>query len=145
MTNHGFDDGEWQAQERARKATRDGTVPSGDEGVDVAYRRIAQALREPPSINLPKDFAADVAKLALPSASPFRAERDPELRIAGTLAGILVACCVVVGFLYAGTLVSLLASPLGAWSFSALCCAGAAQGFQLLTKRMARGFEASLR
>ena len=39
----------------------------------------------------------------------------------------------------------LLASPPCAWSFSALCCAAAAQGFQLLTKRMARDFEASLR
>lgn len=145
MTNQGFDDGEWQAQERARNAVREDAEPSGDEGADMAYRRIAQALREPPSINLPRDFATDVAKLASPSAVSFHAKADPELRIAGTLAGILVACCVVVGFLYAGTLASFLASPLGGWSFSALCCAAAAQGFQLLTKRMARDFEASLR
>lgn len=145
MTNQSFHDGEWQAQERARKAVHDGDMPSGDEGADVAYRRIARALREPPSINLPRDFAADVAKLARSSAPPPHAKADPELRIAGTLAAILVACCVVVGFRYAGALGSLLASPLGAWGLSALCCAAAAQGFQLLTKRMARGFEASLR
>ncbi|WP_250625249.1 hypothetical protein [Pinirhizobacter soli] len=145
MTNQSFDDGEWQAQERARKAVRDGAMPSGDEGADVVYRRIAQALREPPSIGLPREFAADVAKLASPPASPVHAKADPELRIAGTLAGILVACCVVVGFRYAGALGSLLASPLGAWGLSALCCTAAAQGFQLLTKRMAGGFEASLR
>jgi len=145
MTNQSFDDGEWQAQERARKTVRDAALPLGDEGADVAYRRIAQALREPPSINLPRDFAADVAKLAAPSATPHRAKADPELRIAGTLAGILVVCCVVAGFRYADALGSLLASPLGAWSFSVLCCAAAAQGFQLLTKQIARGFEASLR
>jgi hypothetical protein len=145
MTNQSFDDGEWQAQERARKAVNQGAEPSGDDGADVAYRRIAQALREPPSINLPRGFAADVAKLVSPSAPPVHAKADPELRIAGTLAGILVACCVVTGFRYADALGSLLASPLGAWSFSALCCAAAAQGFQLLTKRMARGFEAPLR
>jgi len=145
MTNQSFDDGEWQDQERASKAVRDAALPSGDEGEDVAYRRIAQALREPPSINLPRDFAADVAKLASSSTPPFRAKADPELRIAGTLAGILVACCVAAGFHYADTLGSLLTSPLGAWGLSALCCAAAAQGFQLLTRRMARGFEASLR
>jgi hypothetical protein len=145
MTHQSFDDGEWQAQERARKAVRADAMSSNDEGADVAYRRIAQVLREPPSINLPRNFAADVAKLASPSASEVRAKADPELRIAGTLAGILVACCVVVGFRYAGALGSLLTSPLGAWSLSALCCTAAAQGFQLLTKRMARGFEASLR
>ena len=144
MTNQSFDDGEWQAQEHARKAVRDGAMPSGDEGADIAYRRIAQALREPPSINLPGDFAAHVAKLASSSAPSFSTKADPELRIAGTLAGILLACCVVVGFRYAGAFGSLLASPLGAWGLSALCCTAAAQGFQLLTKRMARGFEASL-
>lgn len=145
MTNQSFDDGEWEAQERARNAVHDGAASSGNERTDVAYRLIAQALREPPSINLPRDFAADVAKLALSSAPPLHVKADPELRIAGTLAGILVACCVVVGFHYADALGSLLASPLGAWGLSALCCTAAAQGFQLLTKRMARGFEASLR
>jgi len=142
MTTQRFDDGEWQAQERARKAVHDGDMPSGDEGADLAYRRIARALRDPPSIDLPRGFAADVAKVASSSLPP---RTDPELRIAGTLAGILVVCCVVAGFRYAAALGSLLASPLGAWGLSALSCAAAAQGFQLLTKRMARGFEASLR
>jgi len=122
MTTQSFDDGEWLAQERARKAVHDGDMPSGDEGADLAYRRIARALRDPPSINLPRGFAADVAKVASSSLPP---RADPELRIAGTLAGILVVCCVVVGFRYAAALGSLLASPLGAWGLSALCCAAA--------------------
>ncbi|MEO6228321.1 MAG: hypothetical protein ABIO61_10775 [Thermomonas sp.] len=56
------DDGtQWRAQERARLSARDSTVDAAADTDDV---RVARALRQVPSIDLPVDFAAQVAGLA---------------------------------------------------------------------------------
>lgn len=53
---HRIDDTRWQAQERARRL---------DPDADPAELRIARALRRAPPVDLPADFAAQVAALAL--------------------------------------------------------------------------------
>ena len=53
------DEAQWQAQERARLSVRDGVADA-----DIDYLRIARALRQAPAMQLPVDFAAQVAGLA---------------------------------------------------------------------------------
>src|SRR5690606_28819054 len=77
---------EWEAQEQARRQARvaDATRPSfGGSGFsrellpalerssekpceagDASYRHVAEALRHPPPVDLPPDFAARVARIA---------------------------------------------------------------------------------
>src|SRR3546814_4546538 len=78
---------EWEAQEHARRQARTAAVtnppaargsgPSRDlspaverspasphEAGDAAYRHVAEALRRPPPVDLPPDFAARVARIA---------------------------------------------------------------------------------
>ncbi|MDQ3040248.1 MAG: hypothetical protein M3R16_10705, partial [Pseudomonadota bacterium] len=50
---------QWQAQERARLAASDGTADADADDV-----RVARALRHAPPVDLPNDFAAQVAGLA---------------------------------------------------------------------------------
>ena len=59
-----IDDAEWQAQERAMRALRDRARQGCDTHAETGYQQIAQALRDPPTIDLPGDFAADVARRA---------------------------------------------------------------------------------
>ena len=61
MTNtpRNHDERLWQAQERARLAARD-----GHDDADADDLRIARALRTPPSVQLPADFAASMVMLA---------------------------------------------------------------------------------
>jgi len=54
-----FDERRWQAQERARLAARDGHADA-----DADELRIARALRHAPTMDLPADFAAQVAAVA---------------------------------------------------------------------------------
>ena len=56
------DEAQWQAQERARLAVRDGST--SDTNTDASDLRVARALRQAPPIDLPIDFAAQVAGLA---------------------------------------------------------------------------------
>jgi len=55
----GIDEREWQAQERALRAARL-HLAGGD--VDAGYRRVAQALRQAPPVQLPADFARQLAR-----------------------------------------------------------------------------------
>jgi len=67
-----FDEAQWQAQERARLAARDGGADA-----DAAELRIARALRHAPPVGLPDGFAARVAALAqAQAASASRLERN---------------------------------------------------------------------
>ena len=56
-TDH--NDAEWQSQERARLAFRDGAVDA-----DESDLRLSRALRQVPAVDLPPDFAERVAGLA---------------------------------------------------------------------------------
>lgn len=62
------DEAQWQAQERARLAIRDGDG-AADADADADDLRIARALRQPHPIDLPTDFAAQVAGLARAQAA----------------------------------------------------------------------------
>ena len=63
MTTHSnfpdHDETQWLAQERARQAER-----QGDTDVDAEDLRVARALRHAPPVELPVDFAAQMAGLA---------------------------------------------------------------------------------
>lgn len=54
-----YNEAEWQAQERARLAFRDGAIDLDDRDL-----RVSRALRQAPLMDLPLDFAAQVARLA---------------------------------------------------------------------------------
>ncbi len=55
----GHDEAQWQAQERARLAIR-----QGGAAAEAGDLRVARALRQAPAVDLPVDFAAQVAGLA---------------------------------------------------------------------------------
>ena len=52
---------EWEAQELARQDERHGLTPARDDSRVRPYRLIARALRQPPDVALPEDFAKQVA------------------------------------------------------------------------------------
>ena len=66
--HHPIDEARWQAQEKARR---------GDADADPDDLRIARALRRAPPVDLPFDFASQVASLA-------RAQAAAEVPAAGT-------------------------------------------------------------
>ncbi|MCD9033087.1 hypothetical protein LDO32_15265 [Luteimonas sp. Y-2-2-4F] len=75
----------WARQERARLAARGGDpAPAGVDAADLA---IARALRAPPPVELPADFAAALAHRA--GLAP--AVRDPDARLAGAGVAALLA------------------------------------------------------
>ena len=61
----GHEEVQWQSQERARLAARDG----GADVADASDLRVARALRQVPPIDLPMDFAAQMAGLVCGQAT----------------------------------------------------------------------------
>lgn len=87
----------WQAQEQALRA-----APAQPDAAALADRRLARALREPPLSPIPFDFAAEVARQALPARAAAPAEAGFE-RVLGTgLGAVLVLAAVIVGLGQAG-------------------------------------------
>ena len=78
-------DREWQAQERARLDERNGVAP-GDDPLLARYRQVARALRQPPPVALPADFAAQVAARAGHAPLDTRFERLAMRGLVGALA-----------------------------------------------------------
>ncbi|MBN8264903.1 MAG: hypothetical protein J0M21_09645 [Xanthomonadales bacterium] len=110
------DDARWQSQERARHAN-----PEADS-LDL---RIAHALRTPPPVALPQDFAARVAALA-----QARAVADSRLE-QGLLRGLVLvfalSAAVVVAWFGRGWVATLAATLPGGqsaigWGALAACC-----------------------
>ena len=117
---HPLGDAAWQAQERARLAARDG---HGD--ADAVDLRIARALREPPPVALPADFAARVARLARAQAA-VSVELERRL-LRGLVVAFALSAAVVVAWLGRGWVDALaLALPGGTqsagWLLLALAC-----------------------
>ena len=118
-----MDDARWQAQERARRL---------DADADPAELRIARALRRAPPVDLPVDFAAQVAALARTQAS--LAASDQSLLEQRLLRGLVIAfalsAAVVVAWFGRGWVAELAAVLPGggdavAWSgVAALCLLG---------------------
>ncbi len=94
------DEREWQAQEQALRDERLGIATSGSDAPDAHYRMIARALSEPPADGLPRNFAQDVARLAMAQAKPANADARFELTLLNLLGIVLVASGVVVLAMY---------------------------------------------
>ncbi|MBN8480998.1 MAG: hypothetical protein J0L88_05330 [Xanthomonadales bacterium] len=115
--NH--DEHEWQAQETALRALRDGSA-----GGDAGYRRVIAALRDAPAPMLPAGFAAVVARHAEAQAA---ADRRFERQLAIGL-GIAFAVGAIVALAVFGRLGG--AAAAGQWSgslhwlFAAAVCVG---------------------
>ena len=75
MINHeprdrdAIDEREWQAQERALQAERNGAGSGADDPLVARYRVLARALRQPLADAPPADFAAAVARRIAPLAA----------------------------------------------------------------------------
>ena len=111
-----IDDARWQAQERARR---------GEAEADCLDLRIAHALRTPPAVALPQDFAARVAALA-----QARAVADSRLE-QGLLRGLVLvfalSAAVVVAWFGRSWVATLAATVPGGqsaigWGALAACC-----------------------
>ena len=115
--NH--DEHEWQAQEAAWQALREGGA-----GGDADYRRIMQALRDAPAPMLPAGFAATVARRAEAQAA---ADRRFERRLALGL-GIAFAVAAIVALAVFGYLggKEVAGTWLGSmhWLLAAAACVG---------------------
>lgn len=121
------DEREWQAQERARLEARTGThVP--DAAADLAARRVADALRQPPADGLPADFAVRVARLALSQPHAAAVDVRFETILLRWLVALFVAGGLVTLTVYGGTLAAQLRPALGvegpAWASALAACAG---------------------
>jgi hypothetical protein len=131
------DDQAWQAQENARR---------GDPDADPTDLRIARALRLAPSMDLPPDFAAQVAVLARTQAI-FSAVLEQRL-LRGLVLVFALSAAVVVAWFGRGWVAELgTVLPGGqdavAWSGIAALCVLGNWGFGLLRDRIERGAHAA--
>jgi hypothetical protein len=95
----GFDEPEWQAQERALREERNG-VAAGDDPLVARYRQVARALRQPADSAPPPDFARTVAaRVAAAHAPP---DMRLELALLRALSGLLGMSAIVAAALYGG-------------------------------------------
>jgi len=88
---------EWEAQELGRQAEQLGLDPARDDSGVRLYRLLARALRQPPPVSLPEDFAKQV--VARVAASPLisaPANSRGESVLLAVLASILVVSAGVV-------------------------------------------------
>ena len=118
---------EWQAQERALADERAGRAPA-DEPRLRAYRLIARAAGQPPTLQLPADFAQRAAR-AITASQVARADDGRFERNLLLLLGALLGAgggAVLVQFAPAwlpafGTTATLLGSP---WPWALAACLG---------------------
>jgi len=145
----GPDAREWAAQERARREAGTGgraIVRAADHAPDdagaAAYRRIAEALRNPPPVELPADFAARVARTA---EAPRRTPAGPAFEniLQRVLVVAFALCAVLAGLAYGARLLALLQAGVGAdalqWAALAAACVALSWSFEWLRNRAGRG------
>lgn len=137
---------EWEAQEHARRQARvaamtDPPAPGGSgfsrdlfpaveqspagprEAGDSTYSRVAEALRRPPPVDLPPDFAARVARIAKlqtapPVAKSSRLEPLPrsgalERRLTGVLVAVFALGAMVAALVYGARVLAQLQAMVG--------------------------------
>ena len=130
---------EWQAQEAAMQAAREGRDPTGAR--ETAYRRIDDAVRADDVIRLPADFAEQLAAKAGPVPTTATA---PETGFEKHLTRLLLAALVLSGLgftlLQGGSWFhadpaawSVAGNP---WVIALLACLGASQGAEWLRRRL---------
>ena len=136
------DDVRWQAQEKARR---------GDPDADAVDLRITRALRRAPVVDLPFDFAAQVAAIArAEAASPVVAEQGLfEQRLLRALVVVFALSAAVVVAWFGRGWVAELATVLPgggdavAWSGVAALCLLGNWVFGLLRGHFAHGMQAT--
>jgi hypothetical protein len=126
------DEREWQAQERALHNERAGIAMPDDDALGKAYQPIAQALRQPPALALPADFANQVARIA--QSRPLQASVDGRFeRLLITMLGVALGIsAVVMGMTYGADWLRASASLLPqsggrtsvTWALSLCACMG---------------------
>ncbi|MES2859574.1 MAG: hypothetical protein V4704_10400 [Pseudomonadota bacterium] len=130
----GIDASQWQAQERARLAARDGGLDA-----DPDELRIAHALRQAPAVDLPHDFASRVAGIARAQRASASLLEQRLLRGLTLVFGLSSAATVAYyGHAWVAALAANLpggADALG-WSAAALACVGANWAAGLLRERL---------
>ena len=130
---HQIDEALWLAQEKARR---------GDADADPDDLRIAHALRRAPAMDLPFDFASQVASLARAQAA---ANSLLEQRLLRGLVGVFaLSAAVVVAWYGRGWPAELAAvlpggSDAVGWSGAAALCVLANWGFGALRAHLERG------
>lgn len=141
--NHDIDELRWQAQEKARCLEPD---------ADAVDLRIARALRRAPSVELPLDFAAQVASLARAQATaPAVAEQAlfEQRLLRGLTVLFALSAAVVVAWYGRGWIAALAtALPGGSdavgWSSIAALCVLANWGFGAIRRQLERGSHTSV-
>lgn len=130
--NHESEERQWQAQERARIAARDGHADA-----DPDELRIARALRRVPAMDLPADFAAQVARRARAQTEVNAKFEQRLLRGLGIAFGASAAAVVAwYGRDWVATLAQTLPGGSNAlnWSFAAALCLLANWGWNTLRR-----------
>ncbi len=128
---------QWQAQERARVAARDGTTEADRDDL-----RIARALRHAPGVDLPADFASRVARLAHAQQASTSLLEQRLLRGLGLVFGLSSAVTVAYyGHGWMATLASTLPGGTDAlgWSAAAAACVSANWAWGVLRERLQAG------
>lgn len=136
-----FDEREWQLQERALREERDGSV-AGDDPAVADYRKVAHALRTPPPVALPADFAVQVAARV---AARHAVEGRLEQILTHALLGALALAAVVVSMQYGGhwlrdglALLPARGWDLGLqWGLAVVACLGLSWSMEQLRRRAA--------
>lgn len=128
-----IDEARWQAQERARR---------GEHDADADELRIASALRRAPPVDLPLDFAARVASMALAQATSSSLLEQRLLR--GLVLVFALSAAVVVAWYGRGWAAELSAVLPGGrdamgWSGVAALCVLGNWGFGVLRRQLERG------
>lgn len=137
-----IDEARWQAQEKARR---------GEPGADASELRIARALRHAPRVDLPVDFAAQVATLARAQALvPVVAEQSQmeQRLLRGLVLVFALSAAVVVAWYGRGWVAELAAVLPGGgdavgWSAVAALCVLGNWGFGALRRQFERGSHAA--
>ncbi|HQW58967.1 hypothetical protein [Thermomonas sp.] len=130
---HPIDEARWQAQEKARR---------GDADADPDDLRIARALRRAPPVDLPFDFASQVASLARAQAAANCLLEQRLLR--GLVFVFALSAAVVIAWQGRGWTAGLAAvlpggSDAVGWSAAAALCVLANWGFAALRGQFGRG------
>lgn len=134
-----LDERRWLAQERARLSVR-----HGDADADAVDLRIARALRHAPRVELPFDFAAQVASLARAQAADSLLEQR---LLRGLILVFALSAAVVVAWYGRGWVAALAAvlpggSDAVGWSGMAVLCVLGNWGFGALRRQLERGSHA---
>lgn len=132
----GHDEAQWQAQERARLAVQDGST--SDTNTDASDLRVARALRQAPTIDLPIDFAAQVAGLARVQAANNSLFEQRMLRGLSVLFGLSALVTVAwFGRSWPADLAAILpgGSEAASWSLAAGLCVLCNWAFALLRRK----------